>query len=395
MKRGLIIILALIFALAVSSGIVWAKPGSNHTGGGKSSSTSSDNSAGSSTGVEKTGIQDDSEQTGDNKNQNTYENTYEKTNQQKTKTMENYKAGDNVEYVTEKGLHVEIKDGKIEITDDVHKAGADEQAYEKKAMTANQFRQKYQAYNQLTGEGVDIECNLSDVKDHWAGESIQKMVAIGAFNGYEDGTFKPDKTLTQAEAIALVMRLAEKDAPAEGTVENGQNTGDDTAAQEENGDFEKVPEWAREAVRKAAQLRIVNMSRFHSEVQATRAQVAVSLAMALQLQPVTANDVPFTDGLKISKEDLGYILALYNDGIMKGSPDGKFNPDSAITRAEMAAIMERLIERSAENAENSETGSVADGNNNQAGDTGETVATDNSETTGGNGNTAETAESLQ
>ncbi|HCF71597.1 MAG TPA: hypothetical protein DER33_08465, partial [Syntrophomonas sp.] len=41
---------------------------------------------------------------------------------------------------------------------------------------------------------------------------------------------------------------------------------------------------------------------------------------------------------------LGYVLALYQEGIISGTPNGYFNPNNYITRAEMAAILERLLD---------------------------------------------------
>jgi hypothetical protein len=70
------------------------------------------------------------------------------------------------------------------------------------------------------------------------------------------------------------------------------------------------------------------------------------IAKALGLEPVDTSNMPFKDGLLISKDDAGYILALYQEGILTGSPNGNFNPNSAITRAEMASMLDRLLNKS-------------------------------------------------
>ncbi|MEN6350617.1 MAG: S-layer homology domain-containing protein [Syntrophomonas sp.] len=36
---------------------------------------------------------------------------------------------------------------------------------------------------------------FSDIKGHWAEESIKKMAARGTVKGYPDQTFRPDKNL--------------------------------------------------------------------------------------------------------------------------------------------------------------------------------------------------------
>jgi hypothetical protein len=179
--------------------------------------------------------------------------------------------------------------------------------------------------------------HFSDINQHWATRSITEMAAAGIFKGYPDGTFKPNQQLTQIEAMALVMRIYEDDATS---------PSDAQATLNETEKLTDVPAWARESAGKAHKKGIINLNRFHSGVQASRAQTAVMIAKALGLEPVDTTNMPFKDGLLISKEDVGYILALYQEGILIGSPDGKFNPNSAITRAEMATILERLLTKS-------------------------------------------------
>jgi hypothetical protein len=53
---------------------------------------------------------------------------------------------------------------------------------------------------------------------------------------------------------------------------------------------------------------------------------------------------PFSDGKLIPNEQLGYILAMYQEGYISGNPDGSFNPNAALSRAQMASIIEKLLE---------------------------------------------------
>ena len=175
---------------------------------------------------------------------------------------------------------------------------------------------------------------FSDVNQHWAARYITEMAAVGLFRGYPDGTFKPDQQLTQVEAMALVMRIYEDEATL-----NKEDNQDDS-------ELADVPAWAREDACKAAKKGIIKLNSFHSGVQASRAQTAVMIAKALDLEPVDTSNMPFKDGLLISKDDVGYILALYQEGILTGSPNGNFNPNSAITRAEMASMLDRLLNKS-------------------------------------------------
>ncbi len=50
--------------------------------------------------------------------------------------------------------------------------------------------------------------NFRDVPaDHWAAAQIGAAAALGWINGYADGTFRPDGSLTRAEACAVINRM--------------------------------------------------------------------------------------------------------------------------------------------------------------------------------------------
>jgi len=181
---------------------------------------------------------------------------------------------------------------------------------------------------------------FSDTFQHWAKNCIAEMAELGLLKGYPDGSFKPNQELSQAEALSLVMRLA-ADA-ADITIQDDQN-------------LAGIPEWVKKDAYKAWKKGIINLDRFHSAQQASRAQTAVMIAKALGLKPVDTSYMPFKDGIYISAQDLGYILALYQEGIISGTPDGKFNPNSCITRAEMASILQRILAKTQEEAQDEST----------------------------------------
>mgnify|MGYP000954046783 CR=1 FL=1 len=193
---------------------------------------------------------------------------------------------------------------------------------------------------------------FSDTEQHWAHQCIEEMSACGLLKGYPDGSFKPDQPLTQAEALSLAMRVA----PQEEVVDE-----DDTDIATDDSELETIPEWVRGDANKAAKKGIIKLNRFHSAVQASRAQTAVMIAKALGLEPVDTSNIPFKDGILLSPEDVGYILALYEEGIISGDPNGNFNPNSAITRAEMASLLQRLLEKAELSITLPETATVEQG----------------------------------
>lgn len=170
---------------------------------------------------------------------------------------------------------------------------------------------------------------LSDISGHWAETTINNLVQKGVINGYEDGTFRPENSVTKAEYIKLLMK-ATKQSPSESFTQ-----------------FEDVnTSWAREYICRAFSLDIldnINSSDtvFGAEEPITRAQAAA--IMGRQLAPDTGGGLPFTDSAEIPGWAAPPIAACVNLGLINGNDDGTFKPNSSLTRAEAATIIERVM----------------------------------------------------
>lgn len=192
-------------------------------------------------------------------------------------------------------------------------------------------------YKTMVDGEISVKGNkFKDIANHWASAPIQRMADMGLFAGYDDGTFKPNNNMSQAEMIVLLMRLVDSDS----NDDDEENSVSNTVYNEK---LKEVPGWARDSVKKAANLEIMSLNRFHSAQQASRAQTCVAFAKALDLDPIDNVDVNFADKLLIDEEDLGYVMAMYQAGYIKGAPGNYFLPENGITRAEMATIMERIL----------------------------------------------------
>ncbi len=55
---------------------------------------------------------------------------------------------------------------------------------------------------------IDYETKQKYYKYHYATNEILKATAIGLISGYQDGTFKPDETITKAEFLKLAIGLS-------------------------------------------------------------------------------------------------------------------------------------------------------------------------------------------
>ena len=52
-----------------------------------------------------------------------------------------------------------------------------------------------------------VQAMPSDIKGHWAEESVRNLEKKGILNGYPDGTFRPDQSITRAE-MAKILSVA-------------------------------------------------------------------------------------------------------------------------------------------------------------------------------------------
>ena len=53
--------------------------------------------------------------------------------------------------------------------------------------------------------------SFSDISaDHWAYQNIKTLVDEGTINGYNDGTFKPNKSVTRAEFVKMIGKWNKK-----------------------------------------------------------------------------------------------------------------------------------------------------------------------------------------
>lgn len=156
----------------------------------------------------------------------------------------------------------------------------------------------------------DKKAELKDIKGNYSYQSILNLQELGILAGYPDGTFRPNQPLKGAELELIIERLLER-----------QGLHDPT-----NDPIDKK-----------------GWKRFHSNVQVNRLQAAVALAQALGLTTtgITISDNPFKDILE-NNEDYKYLVALYQAGYIKGFPDGNFNPNSLLRRAEIAKIIDNV-----------------------------------------------------
>ena len=56
----------------------------------------------------------------------------------------------------------------------------------------------------------ESDSSFTDISGHWAEAEIERAATLGWINGYEDGTFRPDAEITRAEAMTLINRVLQR-----------------------------------------------------------------------------------------------------------------------------------------------------------------------------------------
>lgn len=180
---------------------------------------------------------------------------------------------------------------------------------------------------------------IDEEEAQWAINHIIKMATKGVFIGDEYGYFNPNKAITRAEATVAAVRLMglEDQAKSLGNVDLNFND-----AKEIDRNFR----WAENYIYVGLEngLFDASMSSFEPNKPASREWVATILVRALGLT-ADANakmntKLDFKDAKAISASAVGYIAVAVEKGLINGYPDQTFQPNRAITRAEMAKLLD-------------------------------------------------------
>ena len=155
--------------------------------------------------------------------------------------------------------------------------------------------------------------------DHWAYSYVKELFQAGVVDGETDTTFAPQGTVTLGQALKLILLTAgfPEQAPADGHWAGGYRQ-----MAEEKGLMES-----------AASLGL--------DEPISRQQIAEIAARALGCQRTAHGRSPFVDTANLS------VLALSDNGIFDGVQEGTvllFKPKAPITRAEISAVIWRMMD---------------------------------------------------
>ncbi|WP_187254599.1 S-layer homology domain-containing protein [Alkalicoccus halolimnae] len=166
-----------------------------------------------------------------------------------------------------------------------------------------------------------------DMKESdWFYYEVSLMESLDITSGYPDKTFRPQNSLTRAEAAVFFDRVLDFPEP-------------------ENPDaFPDVSKnsFAREAIASASEAGFMNGfpdGRFGPDQTLTREQMAVLIDRAYALQEASM----FFNDLPEKRYSYDAVRRLAGSGITSGYPDGTFRPANNVTRAEFSVFLIRSI----------------------------------------------------
>lgn len=157
---------------------------------------------------------------------------------------------------------------------------------------------------------------------------------LAFLSGYANGTFEPDRNMTRAEVTTMFARLLTEKMTADQTY---SNTFSDVAKSH----------WAANYIGYMQQFGIITGyadGSFRPDASVTRAEFA---AIASRFERLTEGTKSFSD-MPGSHWAAKYINFAATRGWVNGYADGTFRPNNSITRAEVAAVTCRLLERNAD-----------------------------------------------
>ena len=167
----------------------------------------------------------------------------------------------------------------------------------------------------------------TDIDGHWAKSNIEYVYDHSLMNGYPEGIFAPENSITRAEFATVMSKFME--------------LGEDSAAADKFSDVDG--HWAKGYIGALYSREIVNGVsdiEFAPDANITRQEIATILARAFKLTEKSA-DV-FADNASIAEWASDFVYMTKAAGYMQGDENNNFNPIANATRAEVATIIYRL-----------------------------------------------------
>ena len=170
---------------------------------------------------------------------------------------------------------------------------------------------------------------FTDTTGHWAETAITKWSEeYSIINGYEDGTFRPDNSITRGAFAGILDRFLkfQSTSPAGTFSDLSGNYWEDAIL--------KLP---------ASGVYLGNNGQALAGDTITRQQAVTMIARAFNISGESAT-VYYLDADQVADYAKPYLAEMSALGYITDSSDGYFRPTDAITRAEIVTILDNMIE---------------------------------------------------
>ena len=158
---------------------------------------------------------------------------------------------------------------------------------------------------------------------------LDRLVSWDIMRGDQAGNLEPNRSITRAEFVTMLNRTF-------GYTKTGAQPFRDVVTRD----------WYYDdisAAYTAGYFQGTSKSTASPNATLTREEATTMLCRNLMLQPVSGENLSFTDSRLASSWSRGYIKAAADEGILRGDPGGKFRPLDNITRGEVATMLVRVI----------------------------------------------------
>ncbi|RKN85249.1 S-layer homology domain-containing protein [Paenibacillus ginsengarvi] len=205
---------------------------------------------------------------------------------------------------------------------------------------------------------VNFFFNFSDLKGtdvEWAVKYIASLSGKQVFQGFEDGTFRPREKVTRIQAIVAAVRNMGLEAQAQQEMNTKLNFKD----------ADKIPDWAVGYVAVALEndLFFETESSVQPDKPADRLWATTLLVKSTKQYDaeVKANmnaKLPFKDAGQIPAGSVGYVKVALDHKLIDGFEDNTFRPNEPVTRAQLAALLDRVGDQLPGQEQNLASGTV-------------------------------------
>ncbi len=178
--------------------------------------------------------------------------------------------------------------------------------------------------------GASAKVTLNDIDGHWSKEFVEYGVEKGYINGYEDGSFMPEKTVTRAEFSKMLnsaIGISKKETISFGDVQKG--------------------EWYYDEVCKAVYAGCISGyedNTFRPGNNITRQEAAVILSRLALRAENPKSVASFKDADDVSDWAEDAMELAYSKGFITGDDLNRLLPQGLLTRAQAAKIIYTFLQ---------------------------------------------------